>query len=579
MSGLLSSLLLQQKYNVSGLLPSVLLISTTALLASFFVHLLSKYVLFKKSSSLRLPPGPRPWPVVGNLVQLSQGGENLHETFANWGKQYGPLIYLRLGSMHTVVASSPAMIKEFLKTHDQQFYFRPTQTLMGELVFANNGIAFAEGGPMWRYLRKICLTELFTAKRLASFEPMRTKEISSMINNIYKDSEEGKVVNLNIELTYLVNNIVTQTLFGKRFYGVEESKGNDALHFKQILEELNQWFITLIISDYIPSLRWVAKLQGTEAALHALRKKKSQFIQKLITEHKSLIATTDQVKDSENTNTTNKPKDFMSVLLSAPREDGTGNLDDETIECVVMELLTAGTETSMYTTEWGMTELIRNPIVMKRVQTELETVIGTNRIVEEADLNKLTYLQAVVKETLRLHPPGPLLLPHSSLDETCEVAGGYDIPPRTKILVNIWAMGRDPSIWERPLEFVPERFLQKQQHSEALKFDVQPNFLQQQQQHPIVDQTVEATKNADVKENTFEHVPFGSGKRACPGRPMGNLVVEIVLARLLQGFNWELPNKQDPKTLDMTEKFGGVMHKAKPLHVRAYAKLPAHLLK
>jgi chemotaxis regulatin CheY-phosphate phosphatase CheZ len=117
---------------------------------------------------------------------------------------------------------------------------------------------------------------------------------------------------------------------------VEESRGSDAFHFKQILEEVNQWFITLIISDYIPSLRWVAKLQGTEAALHALRKKKSQFIQKLITEHKSLIATTDQVKDSGNKNTTNKPKDFMTVLLAAPQLDGTGNIDDETIECVVM---------------------------------------------------------------------------------------------------------------------------------------------------------------------------------------------------------------------------------------------------
>jgi hypothetical protein len=333
MSGLLSSLLLQQNHNMSGLLPSVLLISTTALLASVFVHLLSKYVLFKKS---RLPPGPRPWPVVGNLLQLRQGGENLHETFTNWGKQYGPLVYLRLGSVHTVVASSPAMVKEFLKTHDQQFYYRPTQTMLGEIVFANNGIAFAEGGPMWRYLRKICMTELFTVKRLQSFQPMRVKEISSIINTIYMESEEGKVVNLNFHLTYLVNNIVTQTLFGKRFYGVEESRENGALQFKQIVEEVNHWFATLIISDYIPSLRWVARLQGIEAALHALRKRKSQFVQKLITEHKSLMATTDQDEDSGNKNTTNKPKDFMSVLLSAPREDGTGNIDDQTIECVVM---------------------------------------------------------------------------------------------------------------------------------------------------------------------------------------------------------------------------------------------------
>ncbi len=117
-------------------------------------------------------------------------------------------------------------------------------------------------------------------------------------------------------------------LLAIRFYGVEESRETDALDFKQITDEVNRWFATLIISDYIPSLRWVARLQGIEAALHALRQRKTQFVQKFITKHKSLIATTDQVKDSLNENTTNKPKDFMSVLLSAPREDGTRNLDD-----------------------------------------------------------------------------------------------------------------------------------------------------------------------------------------------------------------------------------------------------------
>jgi len=236
------------------------------------------------------------------------------------------------------------------------------------------------------------------------------------------------------------------------------------------------------------------------------------------------------------------------------------NDEFEFVHHLSQELLTGGTETAMYTTEWGIAELIRNPRVMKCAQTELEIVIGMNRIVEEADLRKLPYLQAVVKEILRLHPPVPLFLPHGSLDEVCEVAGCYDIPPRTTVLVNIWAMGQDPSIWERPLEFYPERFLQQQQDS-------------------IVDKTVDATEAVDVKENTFQLLPFGSGKRVCPGRPMGNLVVELALARLLQGFNWGLPNQQDPKTLDMTEKFGGVMHIAKPLHVRAYPKLPAHLFK
>jgi cytochrome P450 len=137
------------------------------------------------------------------------------------------------------------------------------------------------------------------------------------------------------------------------------------------------------------------------------------------------------------------------------------NDEFEFVHHLSQELLTVGTETSTSKIEWGIAELIQNPMVMKRAQTELETVIGTNRIVEEADLHKLTYVQAVVKEIFRLHPPGPLLLPHSSVDEVCQVAGCYDLPPCTRVLVNIWAMGRDPSVWEKPLKFDPERFLQQ----------------------------------------------------------------------------------------------------------------------
>jgi len=193
------------------------------------------------------------------------------------------------------------------------------------------------------------------------------------------------------------------------------------------------------------------------------------------------------------------------------------------------EMLTAGLESSALTIEWAMAELIRNPRIMKCAQTELEIVIGMNRIVEESDLHKLTYLQAVIKETFRLHPVGPLLVPHSSINEVCGITECYDIPPHTSVIVNVWAIGRNPSTWEKPFEFYPERFLQ---------------------QHPIGAEII------DTNENNFELLPFGSGRRACPGRGLGTLVVQIVLARLLHSFHWVLPNQQEPNTLDMSEEFG-----------------------
>jgi cytochrome P450 len=203
-----------------------------------------------------------------------------------------------------------------------------------------------------------------------------------------------------------------------------------------------------------------------------------------------------------------------------------------------------------------MAELVRNPRIMKCAQMELETVVGMNRIIEETDLHKLIYLQAVIKETFRLHPPAPLLVPRSTISKVCGIVEGYDIPPHTRVMVNVWAMGRNPSIWERPLEFYPERFLQ-----------------QGQKHHHI------AAEIIDMDENNFKLFPFGSGRRACPGRPLGTLVVQIVLARLLHSFHWVLPNHQEPNTLDMSEEFGLTLPRAQRLRLKAYPKLQAHLYK
>jgi flavonoid 3'-monooxygenase len=217
------------------------------------------------------------------------------------------------------------------------------------------------------------------------------------------------------------------------------------------------------------------------------------------------------------------------------------------------EMLTGGLESSALTVEWAMAELIRNPMIMKRAQTELETVVGMNRTVEESDFHKLTYLQAVIKETFRLHPLAPLLVPHSSINKVCGIAECYDIPPHTTVIVNVWAIGQNPSTWEKPFEFYPERFLQ--------------------QQDPIIAEII------DMNDNNFKLLPFGSGRRACPGRALGILVVQIVLARLLHSFHWVLPNQQEPNTLDMSEEFGLALSLAQPLHAKAYPKLPARLYK
>ena len=195
------------------------------------------------------------------------------------------------------------------------------------------------------------------------------------------------------------------------------------------------------------------------------------------------------------------------------------------------ELFAAGTDTSSSTIEWAMAELIKNPESMKKVQEELARKIKQD-VVKELHLPQLNYLDACVKETLRLHPPAPLLLPHRAL-ESYEVTS-YTIPKDSQVLVNVWAIGRDPMNWDDPLVFKPERFL-----NSAL----------------------------DFKGNDFEFLPFSAGRRICPGIPMAAKVVPLVLASLIHIFDWSLPHGNDSEKLDMSEKFGVTLQKEQPLHL------------
>jgi cytochrome P450 len=202
-------------------------------------------------------------------------------------------------------------------------------------------------------------------------------------------------------------------------------------------------------------------------------------------------------------------------------------------------------DTSYVTLEWVMAELLQHPNILKRAQEELDTVVGTNRLISESDLQHLPYLQAILKETFRIHPPAPFMAPHRSI-QPCQVEG-YNLPINTQLIVNLWAMGRDPNIWEKPLEFDPDHFML---------------------QHPEI----------DVYGQHFELLPFGTGRRACPGRPLGILFAQIILASLLQSFDWTLPPnlQQEPMKLDMSKTFNLTLRKTQGLCAKAHPRLHPH---
>ncbi|XP_020691466.1 geraniol 8-hydroxylase-like, partial [Dendrobium catenatum] len=277
------------------------------------------------------------------------------------------------------------------------------------------------------------------------------------------------------------------------------------------------------ISDYFTFLAPI-DLQGRGRRFTAYFNKLCDFFDKMI--ENRLAATTGEGRTNQ---------DILDVLLQLSREDNS-KLTRRTIKSFLLDSFIAGSETSSTTLEWAMAELLRRPELMKRAREEIITVVGFEREIEESDISKLPLLQAILKETLRLHPPVPLLLPHKA--EVSTEINGYLVPKNTQVLVNVWAIGRDEQVWEKPDCFMPERFM-------------------------------EAGSSIDFRGQHFELIPFGSGRRICPGLPLGVRMVQLMLASLIQSFEWSLPDGMKPQDLNLNEQFGITLNLASPLKALA----------
>ncbi|KAJ4811070.1 Cytochrome P450 [Rhynchospora pubera] len=481
----------------------------------FILPLLSLLILHKlinKESTthkqLNLPPGPKKFPLIGNLHQL---GTNLHRSLHDLSLQYGPLMYLQLGQVPTIVVSSAALAKEVFRTHDLYSSSRPYRVAWEKLSYGKADVAFAVYGDSWRYLRKICMMELLGPKIVGSFQIARQEEVERTMKAIASKASESQngEVDLTEEIFALSTNIICRLAFGKLYQ-------NDADNFRSMLLEAQENLMAFFFTDYLPMLGWVDVLTGKQRRLEQIFARLDRFYQKIIDEH------LDRNKSDAC------GEDFVDVLLRLERDEKRINLDQ--IKGVLMNVFVAGTDTSAATVEWAMTELMRHPEVLKKAQTEVRGIVGTKGNVEEGDTDQLHYLKCIVKEAMRLHPPSPLLVPrettsHFKLDH-------YDIPAKTTVLINAWTIARDPSHWSCPDEFKPERFINEM---------------------------------SDPKGEEFNWIPFGEGRRICPGKNFSNKAVELMLANLLYSFDWSLPDGVTKESIDMSEGLGITVHRVVPL--------------
>ncbi|CAI9118940.1 OLC1v1020575C1 [Oldenlandia corymbosa var. corymbosa] len=415
-----------------------------AIIIFFFLLLRLRVLLFSQRQPGRLPPSTLGLPIIGHLHLLRKAP---HEVLHNLSKRLGPLIYLRIGSVPWVVACSPEIAKEFLKTHDIPFCNRPISIVLDSLTYGSQDFASAPYGPYWKFMRKMCMSELLGGKTLDLLHPVRRDEITRFAAMLSRKAMTCEAVEVSAEIIRLTNNVVSRMATGERCFGEENGSGD----IKNLIQEIAVINGKFNLSDHI----WFLKkfdLQGYKKRSKDVRERFDKLIEKIIKEHEE--ARMMKLKETQ-------VKDLLDILLDISEDETSPvKLSRDNIKASLMTIFQAGTGTSSITLEWALSELINHPDIMRKAMQEIDTVVGNERLVDESDIKNLPYLQAIVKETLRLHPAAPMMRRESS--EDCEI-GGYHIPARTRLFVNIWSIGRDPSYWENPLQFLPERFLEREQ--------------------------------------------------------------------------------------------------------------------
>nr|AAG34695.1 putative cytochrome P450 [Matthiola incana] len=479
----------------------------TAILSIFW------YLLKRVQRRPPLPPGPRGLPIVGNLPFLDP---DLHTYFTSLAQTHGSIFKLNLGSKLTVVISSPSLAREILKDQDINFANHDVPLTGRAATYGGLDILWSPYGAEWRMLRKVCLLKLLSRKTLDSFYELRRKEIRERTRFLYKQSRGEAPVNVGDQLFLTMMNLTMNMLWGGSVKA--EEMASVGTEFKGVISEITRLIGEPNVSDFFP---WLARfdIQGLVKSMRVSARQLDAVFDRAIKQMQQITSSDGECKD------------FLQYLMKLKDQESDSEVPITLnhVKAVLTDMVVGGTDTSMNTVEFAMAELINKPELMKKAQQELDQVVGKDNIVEESHITKLPYIVAIMKETLRLHPTLPLLVPRRPAEAA--VVGGYTIPKDTKIFINVWCIQRDPNVWEKPTEFRPERFLDN-------------------------------NKPRDFTGTDYSYFPFGSGRRICAGVALAERMVLYTLATLLHSFDWKIPQGH---VLDLEEKIGIVLKLKTPL--------------
>nr|GMD91473.1 cytochrome P450 CYP82D47-like [Ipomoea batatas] len=496
-------------------------------------HYLSRH---NKSQNQKSPPeAGGAWPILGHL-HIFSGSTLPHIVLGDMADKYGPVFTTRIGAHKVLVVSDWKLAKELSTVHDVNISSRPKFRAAKNMGYNYIMFGFSPYGPYWREIRKLTSLELLSHRRLEQLKHIRVSEIDTSIKELYKVWNEKKnncehsgrvLVEIKKWFADLTLNVVLQMLAGKRYFVGDEKEGRRC---QKVIGDFVKFLGTFVPADALPFLGWL-DIGGYEKAMKGVAKEMDSLAEEWLQEHRL-----------KKEGMGGKEEDFMDAMLSRIEEiDLNGCSADTVIKSTCMVLISGGAETPMVILTWALSLIMNHPHVLKIAQEELDRVVGKERKVNESDIGHLLYLRAIVKETFRLYPGGPLGVSRI-FTKDCTMSD-FHVPKHTWLFFNVWKLQRDPQVWSSPLEFKPERF-------------------------------INCNKEIDVLGRDFELIPFGVGRRICPGITSALQILHLVLANLLHSF--ELSNISN-EAIDMTEMAGLTNLKATPLEIFIAPRLSSNV--
>ncbi|KAK4840635.1 hypothetical protein QYF36_014405 [Acer negundo] len=470
------------------------------LISSLLALLIGVYFYhFKRTSYSSAPQVGGAWPIIGHM-HLFGDQQLTHKTLGAMADKYGPVFTIRLGSHRVLVLNSWEAARECFTVHDKVFCTRPSTAASKLLGYDYAMFGFSPYGSYWREMRKLSTIELLSNHRIDMLKGIRTSEVETAIRELYKiwktkgrATDSGITVDIKEWLGDLTHNIALRMVGGKRYLGASADCEEGEARSCQ------------------------------KKAMKHTAKELDNLIGGWLEEHKKKRLSSGEKKTEQ---------DFMDAMLNILEEANISGYDADTINKATCLNLILGGDAIKVMLTWALSLLLNNPHELKKAQEELHIYIGKDRQVEESDIKNLIYLQAIIKETLRLYPPSPIIALREAMED-CTLSNGYHIPAGTRLMVNVWKIQRDERVWPDPDRFCPERFLT-------------------------------SNKDTDVRGQNFELIPFGSGRRSCPGASLALQVVHFTLASFLHSFEVSKLSNED---VDMTESTGLTNLKATPLQV------------